>query len=166
MDVPDIDSGLFGLVLDTKAGPSDPTADYQDMLAAMTRELRERFQAFQQQRLIAERLAADEEAGEAARKGAQADAKAASDTLLLMVRILEKIDTLQRAVAHDREARAETDFDGQAYDRLRAEFGVLVEARAKELAGDLAAELVSRNKQCEPDRPGVAPPPDQSGQEA
>ena len=94
-------------VLDTKAeAPGDPFLDMQAMLLEMTKELRERFQRFQSQKVLAERDA-DDAGDEAARKLAQTDAKAAIEAVSLIVRTLEKIDSLQRTLIAGRtEAEA------------------------------------------------------------
>lgn len=119
-------------VLDIKAErPLDPFLDMQAMLFEMTKELRERFQRFQSQKALAERDA-DIAADDAARKLAQTDAKAAIEAVSLIVRTLEKIDSLQRTLINERaEAQAA---DGEADDEaaLAAEFERLVEARVKE----------------------------------
>ena len=89
-------AGGAALVLDTKAeAPGDPFLDMQAMLLEMTKELRERFQRFQSQKVLAERDA-DDAGDEATRKAAQTDAKAAIEAVSLIVRTLEKIDSLQR----------------------------------------------------------------------
>ena len=152
MDAVTIDIGLFGiapepavydglagrrdefasgaaLVLDTKAqAPLDPFLDMQAMLLEMTKELRERFQRFQSQKALAERDA-DAAEDEAARKTAQTDAKAAIEAVSLIVRTLEKIDSLQRTLIAER-IEADT---GEAEDEaaLMAEFDRLVNERVE-----------------------------------
>ena len=126
-------AGLEGgaaLMLDIKAeAPLDPFLDMQAMLLEMTKELRERFQRFQSQKVLAE---ADAPQDEAFRKQAQADAKAAIEAVSLIVRTLEKIDSLQRTLLTARaEADAATDGDEDAA-ALAAEFDRLVEDRVKE----------------------------------
>jgi len=117
-------------VLDTKAeAPGDAFLDMQAMLLEMTKELRERFQRFQSQKVLAERDA-DEAGDEAARKLAQTDAKAAIEAVSLIVRTLEKIDSLQRTLIAGRtEAEAGGEDDEAA---LIEEFDRLVEERVKE----------------------------------
>ncbi|MEW9616057.1 hypothetical protein AB3G45_19775 [Shinella sp. S4-D37] len=119
-------------LLDTKAeAPLDPFLDMQAMLLEMTKELRERFQRFQSQKAFAE-AEADAAKDEALRKQAQADAKAAIEAVSLIVRTLEKIDSLQRTLVH---ARAEADAAcGEDEDEaaLAAEFDRLVEERVKD----------------------------------
>jgi hypothetical protein len=128
------------LLLDTKSvAQLDPFLDMQAMLMEMTKELRERFQRFQSQKASAERDAleasdaAGDEAGDgAARKVALGDAKAAIEAVSLIVRTLEKIDSLQRTLiveqAEAEAARGEPD-DAAA---LEAEFDRLVEQRVTE----------------------------------
>ncbi|MCQ4634244.1 hypothetical protein GB927_029700 [Shinella sp. CPCC 100929] len=119
-------------VLDIKAeAPLDPFLDMQAMLLEMTKELRERFQRFQSQRAFAERDA-DAAEDEASRKLAQTDAKAAIEAVSLIVRTLEKIDSLQRTLINERaeaEAALGEPDDGEA---LAAEFDRLVEERVKD----------------------------------
>lgn len=125
-------SGGAGLLLDTKAeAPCDPFLDMQAMLLEMTKELRERFQRFQSQKARAEE---DVDAAEddAARKLAQTDAKAAIEAVSLIVRTLEKIDSLQRTLIAERveaEAAAGLPEDEAA---LAEAFDRLVEVRVKE----------------------------------
>jgi len=119
-------------MLDTKAkAPLDSFVDMQAMLLEMTKELRERFQRFQSQRVCAERDA-DLAGDESARKLAQTDAKAAIEAVSLIVRTLEKIDSLQRTLIHERDeadaARGEAEDD----EALAAEFERLVEQRVGE----------------------------------
>jgi len=126
-------AGLAGgaaVLLDTKAaGPCDPFLDMQAMLLEMTKELRERFQRFQSQKARAEEDVAGDEA---ARKLAQTDAKAAIEAVSLIVRTLEKIDSLQRTLIAERieaEAAAGVPEDEAA---LAGEFDRLVEVRVRE----------------------------------
>jgi hypothetical protein len=149
--------GGAAVLLDTKAAaPGDPFLDMQAMLLEMTKELRERFQRFQSQKVLAERDA-DAADDEAVRKVAQTDAKAAIEAVSLIVRTLEKIDSLQRTLINERAeaeaARGEADED----DALALEFERLVEERvgdrlnaAKQewmreygLGGDAAARMES-----------------------
>jgi hypothetical protein len=121
------------LLLDTKSvAQRDPFIDMQAMLMEMTKELRERFQRFQSQKASAEREASDGVGDEAARKVALGDAKAAIEAVSLIVRTLEKIDSLQRTLiveqAEAEAARGEPD-DAAA---LEAEFDRLVEQRVTE----------------------------------
>jgi len=117
-------------VLDTKAeAPGDAFLDMQAMLLEMTKELRERFQRFQSQKVLAERDA-DDTGDEAARKLAQTDAKAAIEAVSLIVRTLEKIDSLQRTLI---AGRAETETGGEEDEAaLIEEFDRLVEERVEE----------------------------------
>lgn len=122
--------GGAAAVLDVKAeGIGDPFLDMQAMLLEMTKELRERFQRFQSQKVLAERDA-DAAGDEAARKLAQTDAKAAIEAVSLIVRTLEKIDSLQRTLIAERAGADAGDADDE--EALMAEFDRLVEARVKE----------------------------------
>ncbi|CAK7255317.1 hypothetical protein KYK30_23315 [Shinella yambaruensis] len=119
-------------LLDIKAqAPLDPFLDMQAMLLEMTKELRERFQRFQSQKALAEEDA-DGAQDEVFRKQAQADAKAAIEAVSLIVRTLEKIDSLQRTLLNAR-AEADAAADGAEDEAaLAAEFDRLVEDRVKE----------------------------------
>jgi hypothetical protein len=115
-------------MLDTKAeAPGDPFLDMQAMLLEMTKELRERFQRFQSQKVLAERDA-DDAGDEATRKAAQTDAKAAIEAVSLIVRTLEKIDSLQRTLIAERVDTGEPEDEAA----LIEEFDRLVEQRVKE----------------------------------
>ena len=139
MDVYDGLSGrkaVFGggaaLVLDTKAqAPGDPFLDMQAMLLEMTKELRERFQRFQSQKALAERDT-DATGDEAARKVAQTDAKAAIEAVSLIVRTLEKIDSLQRTLIAERAETEATAGEPDDEKALMDEFDRLVELRVKD----------------------------------
>ncbi len=133
----DVDAELQDIarrvILDTKAEAVSPLDDLQDMLNGMTKELREQMQQFQRLRRIADEKA--EAAGEEIdRKLIQADAKASIEAMSVIVRTLEKIDSLQRTIAHDRQMMAERDFDEQGYERLQAEFEARIESRAQDIA--------------------------------
>ncbi|MCV9963449.1 hypothetical protein OIU34_16210 [Pararhizobium sp. BT-229] len=121
------------VILETKAEVVSPLDDLQDMLNSMTKELREQMQQFQRLRQLADEKAA--EAGEEIdRKAIQADAKASIEAMSVIVRTLEKIDSLQRTIAHDRQMMAEQDFDEAGYERLQAEFDARIESRAQDIA--------------------------------
>lgn len=162
-DFDDVDPGLFGLpatrpvydgfvagarwcddgaaaVLDLKSeADGDPLADMQMMLSQMTKELRERFQRFQSQRRAAEQ-SADEAVDEAERKLGQADAKAAIEAVSLIVRTLEKIDSLQRTIMSERRDAEEREGAVADTDALIAEFDRRVEAKAQAYLAKWKAE--------------------------
>ena len=124
-------AGGAAAVLDTKAaGPGDPFLDMQAMLLEMTKELRERFQRFQRQKVLAERDA-DGAEDEATRKVAQTDAKAAIEAVSLIVRTLEKIDSLQRQLARDREDAALLSGEGEDEEAIREELLRIIESQAE-----------------------------------
>jgi hypothetical protein len=153
----DFDPGLFGLwpkapvygggieqdaalddiarrvILETKALAASPLDELQDMLNAMTRELREQMLQFQRLRRFADDRA--EAAGEEVdRKLIQADAKASIEAMSVIVRTLEKIDSLQRTIAHDRQPVADTVFDEKKYSAFAREIDSRIERRANEIA--------------------------------
>ncbi|MBN9029013.1 MAG: hypothetical protein J0I23_04335 [Rhizobiales bacterium] len=107
--------------------------DLRMLLGDMTREMRAQFDYFRTLRESAEKALADP-ADEAAAKASRADAKAASDAMSLIVRTLEKIDSLQRQFAHDRQMEAERQADALDPAAARAHFLALIDARAEEEA--------------------------------
>jgi hypothetical protein len=132
--------GTATLLLDLKAqAAADPLDEMQAMLSEMTKELRERFQRFQSQRRGAE-AEADEAVDDGARKIAQADAKAAIEAVSLIVRTLEKIDSLQRTLITERQDAAAQGAGSEDLDELAAEFERLVQERATERAHGLFEE--------------------------
>jgi len=122
------------VVLDTKAqGAGSSLDELQDMLNGMTKELKQQLQQFQTLRQAAN-AALMEAGGEIDRKAVQADAKASLEAMSLLIRTLEKIDSLQRTIAHDRRVEAEAEGVDEGYEALVAEFDARVERRAEELA--------------------------------
>jgi hypothetical protein len=98
----------------------------------MTVEMRDQFAAFRRMRTAAELVLA--EGDEAAGKLARADVKAATDAMSLIVRTLEKVDSLQRQLARDREIEAERTADEGGYEEAKARFMQMIEDRANEKA--------------------------------
>ncbi|MBW9064175.1 hypothetical protein JNB71_12680 [Rhizobium herbae] len=115
------------VILDRKA-ESTSLDDLQDMLNGMTKELREQMQQFQRLREAARERETGAE-GDIDRKLIQADAKASIEAMSLIVRTLEKIDSLQRTITHDRQVQAEAAFDEEAYETFVAEIELGIEAR-------------------------------------
>ncbi|HTO30844.1 MAG TPA: hypothetical protein VL202_06680 [Pararhizobium sp.] len=128
------------VILETKAEAVAPLDDLQDMLNGMTKELREQMQQFQRLRRLADETAAVE-GQEIDRKLVQADAKAAIEAMSVIVRTLEKIDSLQRTIAHDRQAQADAAFDEAGYKALLAEFEQRIEDRAARKAAGAASDV-------------------------
>ena len=121
------------VILETKAEAVSPLDDLQDILNGMTKELREQMQQFQRLRRLSDDKA--EAAGEEIdRKLIQAEAKASIEAMSVIVRTLEKIDSLQRTIAHDRQAAADTTFDDEKYSAFAAEIDGRIERRANEIA--------------------------------
>ncbi|MBW8318650.1 MAG: hypothetical protein K0M49_12215 [Arenimonas sp.] len=143
--------GLLGLGprSDSRRGPgSGPAADADaaalerksaeglsplDRLAALlddlTTEMRQQFELFRKLRVTAEKLI--DGADEAAAKAARADAKAATDAIALIVRTLEKIDSLQRQLARDREEAALASGEGEDEEAIRQELLRIIENQAE-----------------------------------
>lgn len=109
------------------------------LLNDMTLEMRGQFDAFRTLREASAPLMAGE-ADEAAGKLARADLKAAADAMSLIVRTLEKIDTLQRQMARDRQQADERNAEPQGYDDAKRHFLDLIERRAEERARLLFAD--------------------------
>ena len=107
-----------------------PAESVGTMLGDMMVEMRAQFEIFQAIRKeAATKLASGDEAEQ---KIAKTDAKSASDALSLIVRTIEKLDSLQRSLARDREAAAEQVFDQSAYDAMLADIERRIDARATE----------------------------------
>ncbi|MBW8284319.1 MAG: hypothetical protein K0M55_12005 [Rhizobium sp.] len=104
-----------------------------DRLAALlddlTGEMRQQFELFRKLRATAERQI--DGADEAAAKAARADAKAATDAIALIVRTLEKIDSLQRQLARDREDAALLSGEGEDEEAIRQELLRIIENQAE-----------------------------------
>ena len=111
--------------------PFDPADELRRLLNEMTVEMREQFSTFRRMRAAAE--IALESGDEAAQKLARADVKAATDAMSLIVRTLEKVDGLQRQLAHDREMEAERVADEGGYEEAVREVEQLIEDRAQSL---------------------------------
>jgi hypothetical protein len=127
------------VILDTKAEVFSPLDGLQDMLNEMTRELREQMQQFQRLRKAAEeKMALVEE--EIDRKAIQADAKASIEAMSVIVRTLEKIDGLQRTIAHDRQVLADAAFDEDGYKAYIAQIDDSIERRAIAIADERARQ--------------------------
>lgn len=121
------------VVLEMKSVPQERPADMRPagsidgpdglwrLLNEMTAEMREQFRFFRELREGADG-ALDAAIDDGAGKTARADVKAATDAMSLIVRTLEKIDTLQRQLARDREVAAESEADNQSYEEAVAFF--------------------------------------------
>jgi hypothetical protein len=121
---------------DALAGACDVSGaeELRLLLNEMTREMRAQFLAFRALRTAAERTTAGEGTDDAAQKLARADLKAATDAMSLIVRTLEKVDSLQRQLARDRAAEAERQADEGGYEEAMRTVEALIEARASERA--------------------------------
>ena len=122
-----------------KAAGLPDEAELRLLLNDMTLEMRGQFDAFRKLREASAPLMAGE-ADEAAGKLARADLKAAADAMSLIVRTLEKIDTLQRQMARDRRDADERNTEPQGYDDAKRHFLDLIEQRAPERAHLLFAD--------------------------
>ncbi|MDP9838202.1 hypothetical protein J2T09_002969 [Neorhizobium huautlense] len=132
-----------GVVLEVKSADvrqaeMQAAGDMRPILNEATCELKRQFETFRDLRASAEAMLADGD--EAAQKLARADIKAAIDAMSLIVRTLEKIDTLQRQFARDRQAEAERVADAGGYQEAKARFMAMIEDRANEGAYELFEE--------------------------
>jgi hypothetical protein len=127
------------LILDRKAAEGPAGSELLEMLNGMTRELREQMQMFQMLRRQADRRSL-EDGEEIDRKTAQADAKASIEAMSLIVRTLEKIDSLQRTLMEDRERADDAALDDAGYQALLGKIEALVAQRAFERRGLPRAE--------------------------
>ncbi|MCO5730916.1 hypothetical protein [Rhizobium sp. SSA_523] len=157
--MPEIDLRLFGTFEDPPAGQqvrlelksaeasataACDAAALRLLLNEMTQEMRAQFVAFRELRAAAEHMAAGGD--EAAQKLARADLKAATDAMSLIVRTLEKVDSLQRQLSRDLADEAARQTDEEGFLRALGDLEQLIEARAAEL---------SRHRQEEEPAPAV-----------
>ena len=127
-------AGEVRAALETKSADSasSPTEELRRLLNEMTVEMREQFATFRAMRQSA--AAALTDGDDAAQKLARADVKAATDAMSLIVRTLEKVDTLQRQLARDREIEAERVADESGYEEAKARFIRMIEDKANDRA--------------------------------
>ena len=119
-----------GRVLELKSGDAlSPLDRLAALLDDLTGEMRAQFELFRKLRATAERLI--DGADEAAAKAARGDAKAATDAMALIVRTLEKIDSLQRQLARDREDAALLSGEGEDEEAIKAELLRIIENQAE-----------------------------------
>ncbi|MDQ0133302.1 hypothetical protein J2T08_001203 [Neorhizobium galegae] len=132
MDDPALVDAVRGVLLEIKSAEDafSPGEELRRLLNEMTVEMRDQFSTFRRMRTSAE--AALESGDDAAQKLARADVKAATDAMSLIVRTLEKVDSLQRQLARDREEAAERDADEGGYEEAVREVEELIERRAQE----------------------------------
>ena len=117
-------------VLEVKSGDAlSPLGRLAALLDDLTGEMRAQFELFRKLRATAEGLI--EGADEAVAKAARADAKAATDAIALIVRTLEKIDSLQRQLARDREDAALLSGEGEDEEAIRQELLRIIEIQAE-----------------------------------
>lgn len=113
-------------------------AHYADLLNDLTQEMRAQFEQFRLLRERADALMGGDD--DAAAKLARADLKAASDAMSVIVRTLEKIDTLQRQLLRDRQVEEErAEGESQTVDDVQAKLLALVEKQAEAKAQMLFA---------------------------
>ncbi|SMD10765.1 hypothetical protein [Rhizobium sp. RU36D] len=121
------------VVLELKSAEAlSPLEAYGQLLNELTLEMREQFALFRKLRETAEGLI--DGGDEAAGKQARADAKAATDAMALIVRTLEKVDSLQRQLARDRAEAQERAMGGEDVEEITALFHRTIDERANERA--------------------------------
>ena len=128
-------------VLEMKSADPPPISaaeELRHLLNEMTTEMRGLFTTFRDLRLAAETLI--ESGDDTAGKLARADIKAATDAMSLIVRTLEKIDSLQRQLARDREDEAERAAEANGYGAAKQRFIQMIRDRADEKARRLYEE--------------------------
>jgi len=121
-------------VLEVKSADviASPAEQLRQLLNEMTVEMRAQFSTFRRMREAG--ASALDDGDEAAQKLARADVKAATDAMSLIVRTLEKLDSLQRQLARDREIEADRVADEGGYEEAKARFVAMIEERANENA--------------------------------
>ena len=131
------------VVLETKSAEGAQVSAAEELrrlLNEMTVEMRGQFDAFRKMRIAAEGLLAGSD--EAAAKLARADIKAATDAMSLIVRTLEKVDSLQRQLARDRADEAERAAEASGYGEAKARLLKLIGEKAQAEAERLYEEWV------------------------
>jgi hypothetical protein len=126
------------LFLETKTA-EPPQEALRILMNDMTQEMRDQFDYFRKLRTVAEAMT-DGEVDDAAAKLARADVKAATDAMSLIVRTLEKVDSLQRQLSRDRDLEAERNADRPGYEDAKARLLDLIEQKANERAEVIVAE--------------------------
>lgn len=128
---PDLDAAVQPVWLETKAAAEpSPAEETQKLLNEMTTELKAQFEVFRKIRTEAEAKLAGGDENE--QKLAKADVKAAIDALSLITRTIEKVDGLQRSLAHDREVAFEQEFSDADYQDMLAGIERKISERAEE----------------------------------
>ena len=131
--------------------------ELETLLCEFTAEMRAQFDLFRRLRAGAESLL--DGADEGLAKQARADIKAATDAIALIVRTLEKIDTLLRQLERDRLDAEERLLEARDPEILRAEVEALIAARIEaELAGRLDAAVAARMAEVSGLAEGRGPP--------
>jgi hypothetical protein len=124
--------------LETKTAEA-PREALRILMNDMTQEMRDQFDYFRKLRTVAEGMTGGD-IDDAAAKLARADVKAATDAMSLIVRTLEKVDSLQRRLSRDRDLEAERNADRPGYEDAKARLLDLIEQKAKERAEVIVAE--------------------------
>jgi hypothetical protein len=127
---------LFFLETKTAAAPQEAL---RALMNDMTQEMREQFDYFRKLRTQADAMSGGD-ADDAAAKLARADVKAATDAMSLIVRTLEKVDSLQRQLSRDRDLEAERNADRPGYEQAKAKLLELIEQKANERADVIVAQ--------------------------
>jgi len=145
--------------LETKTA-EPPQEALRILMNDMTQEMREQFDYFRKLRTAAEGMTGCD-VDDAAAKLARADVKAATDAMSLIVRTLEKVDSLQRQLSRDRDLEAERNADRPGYEDAKARLLDLIEQKAKERADVIVAErgrVAEGRAPSDDDGEGTGPP--------
>jgi hypothetical protein len=127
----DLDAAVRAVWIETKAAAEpSPAEQTLQLLNEMNTELKAQFEVFRRIRTDAEAKLADGDESE--QKLAKADIKAAIDSLSLITRTIEKVDSLQRSLARDLEMAAQQDFSDAAYEEMLADIERKINQRAEE----------------------------------
>ena len=121
-----------GSMLEFKSAESPPGDELRRLLNEMTIEMRDQFAYFRELRRAAEK-AGEADGDETQAKIARADVKAATDAMSLIIRTLEKVDGLQRQLAHDRDLEAERSAGSESHEQAKERFLKLINDRARML---------------------------------
>ena len=141
-------------VIEVKAAGA---GDLETLLCEFTAEMRAQFDLFRRLRAGAESLL--DGADEGLAKQARADIKAATDAIALIVRTLEKIDTLLRQLERDRLDAEERLLEARDPEVLRREVEALIAARVEQaVSGRLDAAVAVRLAQVAGLAEGRGPP--------
>ncbi|MCM2291892.1 hypothetical protein NAC44_06065 [Allorhizobium sp. BGMRC 0089] len=127
------------------------TDHFASLLNELTREMQAQFEQFRALRQTAEALI--DGVDEAAAKLARADLKTATEAMSVIVRTLEKIDSLQRQLRRDRQEAEERHEDQAGFAEAEARLLALIDRQA-----ETRARLMLEAWKAKDAMPGTGPP--------